>query len=92
MNNNRKQKLINFFNHALAEVPPQTELHKFLMSSKQQVLDNQFKGLEPIAFADRVSKIVRRTECGVLNSVTKLLAEVNRRNIWQQFALGLRFM
>ena len=92
MPNNRKQKLIDLFNHALAEVPPQTELHQFLMSSKQQVLNNQFKGLESIAFTDRVSKIVRRSQCGVPNSVTKLLAKVNRRNVWQQFALGLRFM
>ena|GEM_PF-4650126 len=92
MHNNRKQKLIDLFNHALAEVPPQTELHQFLMTSKQQVLDNQFKGLESIAFADRISRIVRRTQSGVPNSVTKLLAEVNRRNIWQQIALGLRFI
>jgi len=55
-------------------------------------LDNQFKGLESIAFADRISRIVRRTQSGVPNSVTKLLAEVNRRNIWQQIALGLRFI
>lgn len=88
MKKEKQQVLISLFDQAITDVGAETELGQFLAVSKAHVLDKTFKGIELMAFPDRISRIVRKNQIGVPTSVTQLMGAVNKRSILSGFGLG----
>ncbi|AIG65493.1 hypothetical protein ACRHK7_06545 [Weissella tructae] len=88
MKKTKQQELLSLFDQAITDVGVETELGQFLTYSKEHVLDKSFKGIELMAFPDRISRIVRKHQMGVPISVTLLMAAVNKRSILSGFGLG----